>query len=60
MLALVREPARKGKGIVLVSSQLDELVSTSDRIAVLSRGELGPFRAASDWTEQKLLLEASS
>ena len=60
MLSLVRELARKGKGIVLVSSQLDELVSTCDRIAVLRRGELDPPRPASQWTEEKLLLEASS
>ncbi|MDF2697912.1 MAG: Sugar transporter ATP-binding protein, partial [Labilithrix sp.] len=60
VLALVRELARKGKGIVLVSSQLDELVSTCDHIAVLSRGELAVPRAASEWTEEKLLLEASA
>ena len=60
VLSLLRELARKGKGIVLVSSQLDELVSTCDRIAVLRRGELDAPRAASEWTEEKLLLEASS
>ena len=60
VLELLRELARKGKGIVLVSSQLDELVTTCDRIAVLRRGELGPARAASEWDEQKLLLEAAS
>ncbi|MBX3205942.1 MAG: sugar ABC transporter ATP-binding protein [Labilithrix sp.] len=60
VLALVRELARRGKGIVLVSSQLDELVSTCDRIAVLRRGELDAPRPASEWTEEKLLLEASS
>jgi ribose transport system ATP-binding protein len=60
VLALVRELARKGKGIVLVSSQLDELVSTCDRIAVLRRGELDAPRAAAEWTEEKLLLEASA
>ena len=50
----------KGKGIVLVSSQLDELISTCDRIAVLRRGELDAPRAALEWTEEKLLLEVSS
>lgn len=60
VLELLRELARKGKGIVLVSSQLDELVSTCDRIAVLRRGELGPARPAAEWDEQKLLLEAAS
>ena len=34
-LESVRELAKQGKGIVLVSSQLEELVTTCDRIAVL-------------------------
>jgi ribose transport system ATP-binding protein len=59
VLSLLRELARKGKGIVLVSSQLDELVATCDRIAVLRRGELDAPRPATEWTEEKLLLEAS-
>ncbi|CAN5922941.1 sugar ABC transporter ATP-binding protein [soil metagenome] len=60
VLGLLRELARTGKGIVLVSSQLDELVSTCDRIAVLKDGTLGPSRPAAEWDEQKLLLEAAS
>ena len=60
VLELLRELARKGKGIVLVSSQLDELVSTCDRIAVLRHGELGPARPTNEWDEEKLLLEAAS
>ena len=60
VLALVRELAGKGKGIVLVSSQLDELVSTCDRIAVLKNGKLGDPKPATAWSEESLLLEASS
>lgn len=60
VLALLRELADQGKGIVLVSSQLEELVSTCDKICVLKRGELGPKEPASKWTEEGLLLEASS
>jgi len=60
VLALVRDLARRGKGIVLVSSQLDELISACDRIAVLRRGALEAPRAASAWTEEQLLLEALS
>jgi ribose transport system ATP-binding protein len=60
VLALLRELARKGKGIVLVSSQLDELVTTCDRIAVLRHGVLDEPRPAAEWTEERLLLEASS
>jgi ribose transport system ATP-binding protein len=60
VLSLLRDLARQGKGIILVSSQLDELVTTCDRVAVLRRGELGPARPASSFTEEQLLLEASS
>ncbi len=60
ILALFGDLAARGKGIVLVSSQLDELVGICDRIAVLRRGELLPARAASEWTEESLLLEAAS
>ena len=60
VLGLLRELAGKGKGVVLVSSQLDELVTTCDRIAVLRRGELGEPRPANQWDEQALLLEAAS
>jgi ribose transport system ATP-binding protein len=60
VLSLLRELAKRGKGIVLVSSQLDELLTTCDRISVLAKGELGEARPVTMWTEEKLLLEASS
>jgi ribose transport system ATP-binding protein len=60
VLTLVRELAAKGKAIVLVSSQLDELITTCDRIAVLRRGELAEAKPVTDYTEAKLLLEAST
>jgi ribose transport system ATP-binding protein len=60
VLTLVRELAEKGKAIVLVSSQLDELVSTCDRIAVLRRGELAESKSAAEYSEAQLLLEAST
>ncbi|WP_437676994.1 sugar ABC transporter ATP-binding protein [Sorangium sp. So ce131] len=60
VLSLLRALAGAGKAIVLVSSQLDELVTTCDHIAVLRRGKLEPPRPASSWTEAALLLEASS
>lgn len=60
ILALFTELASRGKALVLVSSQLDELVSVCDRIAVLRGGELQAARATSEWTEESLLLEAAS
>ncbi len=60
VLTLLRDLAKQGKAIVLVSSQLDELVKGADRISVLAHGKLGPPKAASEWTEESLLLEAAS
>lgn len=60
VLALVRELASAGKGIILVSSQLDELVAACDRIAVLRRGVLAAPSPAAGWDEGRLLLEASA
>jgi ribose transport system ATP-binding protein len=48
-----------GKAVLLVSSYLPELLGVCDRIAVMSRGRLGPARPASAWTEHALLMEAS-
>jgi len=60
ILGLLRDLARRGKTIVLVSSEWTDLVTTCDRIAVLRRGELGPILPASERTEETLFLEASS
>jgi ribose transport system ATP-binding protein len=45
--------------VLIVSSYFPELLAVCDRIAVMSRGRLGPPRAASEWTEHELLLDAS-
>jgi ribose transport system ATP-binding protein len=55
---LVDDLARSGKAILVVSSQLPELLGTCDRIAVMSRGVLGDARPASEWDERTLLAEA--
>jgi ribose transport system ATP-binding protein len=49
----------KGKSVIVVSSQLPELLAISDRIAVMHRGVLGEARPASELTERALLLEAT-
>ena len=58
---LVRRPgpAGSGKSVLIVSSYFPELLAVCDRIAVMSRGRLGAPRAASEWTEHELLLDAS-
>jgi ribose transport system ATP-binding protein len=47
------------KAVLLVSSYFPELLGVCDRIAVMSRGRLGPARDVSEWNEHSLLMEAS-
>jgi ribose transport system ATP-binding protein len=56
---LIDELALAGKAILLVSSQVAELLGVCDRVAVMRRGVLGEAGPASSWTEASLLLEAS-
>jgi ribose transport system ATP-binding protein len=50
---------RPKKAVLIVSSYFPELLALCDRIAVMSRGRLGEPRAAAEWTEHALVLEAS-
>nr|WP_182865857.1 sugar ABC transporter ATP-binding protein [Rhodopirellula sp. JC639] len=47
--------AEAGKGIVIVSSDLEELFDTCDRIAVMSAGRLVETRPRSLWSEDAIL-----
>jgi ribose transport system ATP-binding protein len=49
-------PAR---GVLLVSSQLPELLGLCDRIAVMHRGRLGEPRPVAEWDEHRLMLAAA-
>ena len=51
--------ARSPKAVLMVSSYLPELLGLCDRIAVMSRGRLGPARPASELTEHELVLAAT-
>ena len=52
--------ARENKAAILVSSYMPELLGVCDRIAVMSRGRLGPARPAAEWSEELLLREATA
>jgi len=56
---LVDELVCDRKAVLLVSSYLPELLGVCDRIAVMSRGRIGPSRPVEEWTEHSLLMEAS-
>jgi ribose transport system ATP-binding protein len=57
---MMGELAAQGKCIVFVSSYVPELLGVCDRIAVMSRGVLGPARATSEWSDTALLEAATA
>jgi ribose transport system ATP-binding protein len=56
---LIGELAEQGKAVLVVSSQLPELLGICDRIAVMHRGVLGEARASGERDEHALLSEAT-
>jgi len=56
---LLDELASQQKAILIVSSYFPELLALCDRIAVMSRGRMGPPRPAAEWTEHALLMASS-
>lgn len=57
---LVGELAARGKAIVMVSSYLPELLGVCDTLAVMHRGVLSPVRPVTAWTEEAVMLYATS
>ena len=55
---LIGELARSGMAILMVSSELPEIMSLSDRIGVLSEGRLTVEMSRSEATEANLLQAA--
>lgn len=55
---LIGELAAQGKTIVIISSYIPELLGICDRVAAMCRGELGPLRNVTEWTEASLLAAA--
>jgi ribose transport system ATP-binding protein len=47
--------AASGKGVLMISSYLPELLGMCDRLAVMSRGRLGPARPVAEWTPEAVL-----
>jgi ribose transport system ATP-binding protein len=57
---LLAELAEKGKAIILVSSDLKELMAVCDRIAVMSAGRLVATFSPGQWSEEKIIAAAFS
>ena len=57
---LIGELAARGKAIVVISSYLPELMGVCDTLAVMHRGRLSPVRPVAEWTEESIMLCATS
>lgn len=57
---LMTELASRGKGMIVVSSDLLELMTISHRIAVMSAGRIAAEFGRGEWTQEKILEAALS
>jgi ribose transport system ATP-binding protein len=57
---VLNELAARGKALVVVSSELPELMALCDRIAVMSAGRLVTTFARGEWSEEAILAAAFS
>jgi len=57
--ALIAEWAHRGKGILLVSSELPELLRLSDRVLVLNQGRVAAIYSASEATPERIMAAAT-
>jgi ribose transport system ATP-binding protein len=55
MYSLMRQLARQGTGIIMISSELDEILGMSDRVLVMCRGRLAGEFTRAQVTEEKIL-----
>lgn len=56
---LITELAKKGKGIIIVSSEMPELLGITDRILVMSNGEIAGIVNTRDTSQSEILRLAS-
>jgi len=57
---LIRKMAKEGKGIIMVSSEMGELIGMCDRIAVVSGGALAGVLDSREATQEKIMELATS
>lgn len=53
--SVVKDLARRGKSIIYISHDLDEVISLSDRISVMRDGKLIASHVASRWSKDQLV-----
>jgi ribose transport system ATP-binding protein len=52
---LMNELAKEGKSIIMISSELNEILRMSDRIAVMCEGKLTGFLNIEEATQEKIM-----
>ena len=52
---LMRNLSDEGKGVLMVSSELPELLAVCDKIAVFKNGEIAEILSADEATEEKIM-----
>ena len=57
--ALIAELAERGKGIIMVSSEMPELIGMCDRILVISGGRVAGELKRGAYSEQELMALAA-
>jgi len=57
---MLAELAEKGKAVIVISSDLKELMAICDRIAVMSAGRLVATFGRDEWSEEKIMAAAFS
>ena len=53
--ALLRQLAESGVGVIVVSSELPEVIGVSDRVAVMHEGRLAGFREGEEVTDETVM-----
>jgi ribose transport system ATP-binding protein len=56
---IIRQMAKQGKPVVMISSELPEIIGMSDRIVVMHEGEIMGEIPGSDATEEEILMMAT-
>ena len=56
---IICEMARKGTAVLMVSSEIPEILGMSDRIMVISEGRVSGFLTREEATQEKILLYAA-
>ena len=56
---LILDLAKKGKGVIMISSEMPELLGTTDRILVMSNGQIAGIVNTKETTQNEILELAS-